>query len=154
MYLTDLHKDEPKAEEIAKQLLTVERRTEIKEAIAALVNEELDRLEVDAAYFLTDLAARRAEAFIERLLKGDEDAAKALFGTGEGGYRQAWHKAGQPWAQLINGKLFQTSSMTLLQGIVDANPDLLRNNRIKDLESVVEGLSIQIRELTERLKRR
>lgn len=130
--------------EKATELIPDRNRQKIRDEIADLVELEFDRLESDADYFLTQTAARRAEAFLEKVLEGDDDAAKELLGGKNDRYRDSGYKKGEPWCSLIHGRLFETGGIALRRQIVEANADLIRNERIADLESIVDGLTQQI----------
>lgn len=116
-----------------------------------LVNKVVDNVKDDLASDVNNEAAERAEKFLQRVLGGDEDAAKALFDCGDQGrFEQYGAHAGRPWPKVYSGSLFQTSAASLRQQLVAAHADLLRSERIKDLEATVEGLRKQIVELEER----
>jgi len=150
MHIPDVHDydGEPHQEKV-QEFLSQGSRKKIQDAIKEIVSEEFDRLEDYAGDHITQVAAHRAERFLERVLKGDENAAMALLGDKDGGsrYRGTGWDAEKPWAHLIHGELFTTETVKLRKQIVEAHPELLRSERIKDLESQVEGLSQQVREL-------
>jgi hypothetical protein len=127
-----------------KSFIQKNRKEFILREIQELVNDELCSLEDNAAYHLACVASNRAEEFYERLLSGDAEAAIQLFGGDKDRYKQLGCDAGEPWAHLIHGRLFQTRAMEMRQKIVEAHADLIRNERIKDLESIVDGLQRQI----------
>jgi len=140
-------------EEKAAEFLSQGRKKEITSAIESIIEDEFYRLEEYAADHLQDISRNRAEGFINAVLNGDNDAASELFGAGNSSrYRQSGWDAGKPWASIIHGLLFQSSQMELREKLVAAHPDLLRNERIDDLESIVEGLTRQIRKLEKDLE--
>ena len=122
----------------------------LKKVIDGLVRDEFDRMEEYASDYISDIAADRAESFLEKVIAGDKDAAIALLGNG-GRYADAGCKRGKPWAKMIHGNLSETSEIKIRRKIVEAHPDLIASERIKDLESIVDGLSRQVNELEERL---
>jgi F0F1-type ATP synthase delta subunit len=149
MYISEVH-DYSTAErdEKTQEFLTAGRKDAVKRVVSEIVDDEFNRLEEYADDFISDTAAKRAEAFLERVLKGDEDAAKSLLGaTNSSRYRELGHDKGEPWARLIHGNLFTGDSIELRAKIVEAHAGLIRNERIKDLESIVDGLTQQIRKL-------
>ena len=154
MHITDVHDYCPEPTEAVKEFIAQGRKDKIKSVIEDLVEDEFERLEEYADEYISQTAASRAEKFLERVLKGEEDAAMALLGDKHGGdrYRQLGYDAGKPWASLIHGTLFETGGIRLRRAIVEANADLLRNERIADLESIVDGLTQQVRELTAQLE--
>jgi len=153
MHISDVHDYNPEPAKVAADFIAEGRRKQIKGAIEQLVDDEFDRLEEYANEFISEKAATRAEKFLERVLRGDEDAAMALLGDKLGGSRRHIFgaDAGKPWAQLIHGRLFEANAMELRRKIVEANADLIRNERIADLESVVDGLTRQVKELTAKI---
>lgn len=149
MHISDVHDYTPEPTEAAKSFIAQGRKEKIKRELEELVNDEFDRLEEYADEFISQTAARRAEKFLERVLKGDPDAAMALLGDKSGGDRRRLlgTEQGRPWAGLIHGRLFESAGISLRRKLVEAHADLVRNERIADLESIVEGLSAQVREL-------
>ena len=149
MYIPDVH-EYGKEYDIAKQFLTEADQKKLKDEIGEIVEDALDRFvdgdEVNR--YISEIAARRAEALLEKVLRGDENAAMVLLGDRSGGsrYRGAGYDAGKPWASLIHGHLFETDPIQLRRQIVEAHADLLRSERIKDLESIVEGLMAQVQQ--------
>ena len=156
-YIPDLHKhgDDPVAQAAADPFILDDfRRKKIKAEIEEIINEEFDRLSEFASSFLSETAADRATKFLLRVLKGDEGAILELIGGDDTRYHLAGYDKGKPWAQVIHGRIFETTAMKLRREIVEANADLLSNERIKDLESVVEGLQQQTAKLQIELDRR
>ena len=156
MHISDLHDySGEKHEEKAQEFLSKSHKDGIKKEVEQIVDTEFDRLEEYASEYLSENAARRAGEFLERVLKGDDDAAMALLGDKHGGnrYRSCGYDKGKPWANIIHGKLFLSGGMELRRKIVEANVDLLRNERIADLESIVDGLTQQVREVSAELER-
>jgi len=150
MYIPDLNDYSPPSMEVAEKFLSENRRKGIVSEIEQIVSEEFDRLTEYADEHISGVAASRAGKFLTRVLNGDSDAAMSLFGDTMDGsrYRMSGSDASKPWAHLIHGTLFETDGIILRRKIVEAHAELLQNERIKDLESVVAGLSQQVRELT------
>ena len=147
---------EEEAEVLAKSFLNEDQaetcKKEIGEILEEVIRQQFDDLESDGAVqrFLIDTACSRVEAFLEKVLKGDEEATKELFGCG---WRSRYRTVGfsdvidRPWSRVIHGSIFETDVMKLRRRIVEANVDLLKDERILDLESQVEGLRKQIVDL-------
>jgi hypothetical protein len=155
MHIQDLREDDIVSEKVAQEFLSQGRKKEITSAIESIISDEFYNLEEYASSHISDVAKTRAEAFLKRVLQGDKDAAAALFGAGdEHRYRQLGYDKGKPWANLIHGSLFETEQMKLRRDLVEAHVDLLRDERIRDLESTVEGLTQQIRSLEKQLYER
>ena len=151
-YIPDVHDYSEEKPEIVKAFLDQRTRKQLSAEIAEIINEEFDRLEEYANESISQTAAGRAEVFIERLLDGDEDAARMLFVNRNDRYRTGYEE-GKPWASLIHGRLFETDGIVLRRRIVEAHSELIRNERIADLESIVEGLTLQIKDLEAQIKR-
>ena len=132
------------AEEPAKEALDKHRKKEVKTAIEDIIEDEFYRLEERAAEFLEHTAADRAQRFLIAVLGGDEKAAAELIGAGGHRYRSGGMDEGKPWAQVIHGRVFETSTVELRRRLVEAHPDLIRNERMADLEAAVEGLRAQV----------
>lgn len=150
MHISDVHEYGVAGEydEAAKPYLERKQKESLKREIANIVDAEFDRLEEYAGEFISAKAADRSQRFLERVLRGEEDAAKALLGdeSNDSRYRSMGCDAGKPWANLIHGRLFETNGIELRRLVVEANADLLVSERIKDLESIVDGLTRQLHE--------
>lgn len=159
MHISDVHDYScTQAEEMetkAKEYLTPEHKKLLHDALYEIINEEYNHLEENAAEFLESCAASRAETFLKRVLDGDEKAAMALLGDDRGGdrHKQYGYDAGEAWAQLIRGELSETDGIKMRRKIVEAHPDLIISERIKDLESIVEGLKLQIQKQDKEIER-
>lgn len=149
-HISDVHDYSPSETEQAKTFLSQNRKDAIRREIEQIIDEEFDRLEEHADEYISGVAADRAERFLARVLEGDDDAAKELLGDttfSSDRYRLLGPDATKPWAHLIHGRLFETGGIQLRRQIAEAHADLIRNERIADLESIVDGLSRQVREL-------
>jgi hypothetical protein len=76
-----------------------------------------------------------AERAIQAVLRGDEDQFRRWIYADKRGYTGR-EKAGE----VIHGKLFETSAIALRRKLVDAYPELLKDERILDLEAQVAAL--------------
>ena len=76
-----------------------------------------------------------AERAIEAVLKGDEDQFRRWLYADMRGYTGR-ERAGE----VIHGKLFESSAIQLRRELVDAYPEVLKTERIKDLEAQVAAL--------------
>lgn len=155
MYISDCHDYSPEPSDTLKEFIAKGRKEQIKRVIEELVEDEFANLQDYGDEYISQVAARRAEQFLERVLKGDDDAAMSLLGDRHDGsrYRQTACELGKPWAHLIHGRLFEAGGLALRRQVVEANVDLIQNERIKDLESIVEGLMQQVRGLESDLER-
>ena len=144
----------PVMEQAAKTVCEFAKSKQVADTLANLAYELHDQLhrglEESLASDINAEAANRAERLLLKVLKGNEDAAKALFKCGnDGNRRKAYGPTGRPWAQVIHGHLYQSSAVELRSAIVEAHSELLKDERIKDLEAAVEGLSAQLKKLQE-----
>jgi hypothetical protein len=94
-----------------------------------------DNLSINLADFTCDMANKAVKA----LLAGDEKLMRQYLSCREYDYtgRDREHA-------VIHGTLSEYSPITLRKQIVDAFPDLLKNERILDLESQVASLVKQV----------
>jgi hypothetical protein len=131
-------------EEIAQQALGSE---DLKNTLATKVGEICDsiqesieyRLQTDTAYNLGIFVQRIAGNAIKAILSGDEDELRKALHCKEGGWNG--RETSNP---VIHSKLFESSAVGLRRRIVDAFPDLLKNERILDLEAQVAQLVKQV----------
>lgn len=146
-YIPDVHDYTLDASEPVKEFLSEQRRKAITSEIEQVVDEEFDRFEDYANEFISNVAADRAELFFDKVLGGDDKAAMVLLGdqNDSSRYQQGGCCSGAPWASLIHGRLFETGGIKMRRKIVEAHADLITSERIKDLESIVDGLDRQIR---------
>lgn len=144
--LNDVH-EEPD-QEPAKTFLTDARKKGIKDELDELYRDMMDEAETWAAEHISAVATDRARKFLERVMAGDEKAASSLFEFGHGSrYRTIGFDEGAPWASLIHGSVFETSAVTLRRKLVETHAESLKDERVKDLEATIEGLSKQIAKL-------
>ena len=152
MLIPEVHDYSEGNQEVVEAFLEERSKKQLRKAISEIVDLEFDRLEEYANQSISESAAERAEAFVEKVLQGDADAASVLFVCKADRYRTCGCDDGKPWAELIHGSLFETNGIQLRRKIVEAHADLIRNERIADLESIVDGLTQQVRTLEERLR--
>ena len=155
MYLSELHPIEDGENEQAKSFLEEGRSERIKNEIAEIVEDEFSRLAEYASESISGVAAGRAESFLVSVLNGDDDAAMRLFGdrSGSSRYRTLGCDKGKPWSSLIHGHLFETGGVKLRRKIVEAHQDLLISERVRDLESIVDGLEQQVKKQDNEIER-
>jgi len=126
----------------------------LEEVFQEVFDEHHDWLESNAPANIQGAAVERAKKLLTAVLEGDEEAASALFECGDSGrYRQIGWDKGTPYACSIHGKLHLTPRQKLREALVEKHAELLKNERILDLESQVEGLRQQIVKANERLEK-
>ena len=142
-----------KADKIAKDFISDKRKEKIKRELQELMDDELYNLEDYAATHISETAMDMAKRFIEKVLDGDETAAICLFDCGRSSrYKSMGYDEGEPWCSLIHGSLFETSAIKLRRKLVETHKDLLMDERIKDLESIEKGLTLQVQNLEQKLQ--
>ena len=136
-------------EQTVRDYLDERSRERLRAAIGEIVDAEFDRFEDYADEQIAALAVDRAEDFIKRVLNGDDNAGRSLFcaRSESDRYHTIGYDSGKPWASVIHGTLYETEGIQLRRQLVEAHADLLRNERIADLEAIVEGLRQQINQL-------
>jgi len=154
-YIKELHDHSPPLPPEAEACLSDERKASLQRAVAELIDDEFGRLIDSAADHISATATARAQAFLRQVLEGDKDAAMRLLGDPRGGerHRTIGCDAGKPWASVMRGMIFETGGIALRRRIVEAHAELLKSERIKDLESIVEGLRLQVVDLGRQLER-
>ncbi|WP_417744753.1 hypothetical protein [Rosistilla oblonga] len=153
MHINELHdySGSDADEAVAKSFLSEDRKKAIKAEVGNIIDEELDQMEDYARDHISSVAASRAYKFLERVLAGDNDAGMTLLGDANGSGRYKTND-GEPWASVIHGTVFETGGIKLRRQIVEAHADLIESERIKDLESIVEGLTNQVNKLERDLR--
>ena len=149
-HISDVHDydGEPHQAKV-EEFLAEGYRKAITGELEQIICAEFDRLEEYAGEHISQVAADRAERFLEKVLSGDEDAARQLLGLSgyDGRYNTVGYNAGEAVSHLIHGRLFEAGPVELRKRIVEAHADLLKDERVKDLEATVEGLTKQVRDL-------
>ena len=123
---------------------------EVMDRVKKKFRDAMDDLEGDLDFGLkerlssnlADFICSSAERAVEQLLAGNEERMRAYLRAQDGGYtgRDRDHP-------VIHGKLFETGPLELRKQIVEAHADLLKNERILDLESQVRSLVVQVNKL-------
>lgn len=113
--------------------------TKVRNAVTELVEELDGQLKTDLAYDLSGWVQMMAGAAVAAILRGDEDEMRKRLSCQEGHYtgRDKTHP-------VIHGTLFETGAIALRKQIVDAYPELLKNERVLDLEAQVKSLVEQV----------
>lgn len=93
-------------------------------------------------YNLSSFVVKMAENAVNSILEGNEKRLKYYLSCNEYNYtgRDRDHS-------VIHGTLFESGPFELRKKIVEAYPELLKNERIKDLESQVSSLVNQLNAL-------
>ena len=148
MYIKEMSDDpigeDKEVDTIAKKFPWETRLSQLKKEVVEIVDLEYSALEEYAGEFIRNSAIARATRYVKMLLSGDTDAVRALFDKDSDRYRGIGYDKGDPWASVIHGSIFETDAISLLRKIVETHADIITDSRIKDLESIVEGLRKQI----------
>lgn len=119
----------------------------VRDAAADLASELKYDLKENLAYNLAGWVQQMANQAVGAILAGNEDVLRKCLSCREDSYtgRDKNHP-------VIHCKLFETGALELRKRIVDAHPDLLKNERILDLEDQVGSLVEQVNRLNDRLE--
>jgi hypothetical protein len=148
-YETDEERDKP-IDDFVKA-----NKEQFKKQLDSFMSEVFDQhyqwLEDNAPLALTEESVSRARQLLVAVLEGDEECAKALFECDSDRYVAIGIDKGEPWASVIHGKLHITDAQKLRAAIVEKHADMLQSERIKDLESQLEGVMLQLKKANKRL---
>jgi len=139
----DMNELRQKLEETIDSALTedvLERVSKkVRDAVSDVVEELDHQLKSDLAYNLAWWVEHMADHAVEAILNGDEEMMRRHLSCQEGHYtgRDKDHP-------VIHCKLFEPGALELRKRIVDAHPELLKNERILDLEDQVKSLVEQV----------
>lgn len=117
-------------------------RAKISNAMSDLQSDFEYHLKSDVAYNLARHVEDMAHRAIKAMLEGDDATMRQHLHCKEGCYtgRDRDHP-------VIHGKLFETGAIELRKLVVNAHAELLKNERILDLEDQVKSLVLQVRKL-------
>lgn len=155
--------------DIAKRLtacleagISDEAMTGIKKAVDNIIcgieDDVMYRLKDDLAPNLTAWVVDMAKKSVEMLLEGNEDQMRrylscekrdesgeyiAWTGRSDGKY---WGRQREPheWHPIIHGTMFEQGAVALRAKIVNAHAELLKTERVLDLEDQVKSLVAQV----------
>lgn len=148
--------DDPTGYDIRWKMAEVLEQGFTDQAVAALrkkVSEITNDIETDLDYRLKENMSANlagwitdmAECAVSELLKGNDERMRSYLSAREGYYtgRDRDH-------QVIHGRLFETGAIELRKQIVDAHAELLKSERVLDLEDQVRSLVSQVNKLEAR----
>ncbi len=118
----------------------------------SFINDLYTNVRDQMGYWLVEHATRCANDAVEAMLDGNENKLRYYLQCTDKGYNPRENYAGYG-GPLIHGKLSEYGGIGIRHKIVDAYPDLLKNERILDLEAQVEALTRQVIEAERRLDR-
>jgi len=119
------------------------------------VNDALADAQANLEYWIQSDMANNLAAFVHQMAK---DAIEALLAGDEQNMRRYLHCERGYYTgrdrdhSVIRGTLFETGAIELRKKIVNAHPELLKNERILDLEDQVASLVKQLNEKDRRIE--
>jgi hypothetical protein len=151
--------EDTEMEEIATKLRDALAKDAMKHVKKA-TDDILCQIEVDLDYRLKDELAPNLSAFVaemakrtvEMLLAGNEDQMRRYLGCERGHWNgrsdgdHGWGRKREirEWHSVIHGQLFEQGHLAVRKAIVEAHADLIKNERILDLEDQVRSLVEQV----------
>jgi len=114
----------------------------LKDVAADLESDFQYNLQADVAYNLAGWVYRMFEQSVEAMFKGDEAEMRRRLSCQGGSWtgRDRDHP-------VIHGKLFEIGAIALRKQVVEAHAELLKSERILDLEDQVKSLVAQVNKL-------
>lgn len=115
------------------------------------IEGDLDyRLKDDLAPNLSAFVVEMAKNTVEQLLAGNEDQMRRYIGCERNRWNgrsdgETWRpRPIHEWHSVIHGRLFEQGHLAVRKAIVEAHAELLKNERILDLEDQVKSLVEQV----------
>lgn len=121
-------------------------RNQLRDIVGEMVSALEDTIRTNIAYNLATQTEQQAERAIEAMLAGDEEQTRRALHCPLNGYtgRDKDHP-------VIHGHLFETGGIEMRRKLVDAFAELLKSERILDLEDQVKSLVAQVCKLEARV---
>jgi hypothetical protein len=126
-------------------------RKDLNSLVVKIEEDLMWTLQDNLAYNLTAHIADMAERAVEMMLEGNEDQMRRYLSCdkrGPDGNYIGWTGRsdgyGNPSHSVIHGKLFEQGALALRKKIAEANENLIRDERIRDLEDQVKSLVLQV----------
>lgn len=138
---------------LAEAIEATANDAKIKKAVTSFVNEIGDEIEYrvvgQMAEALQDFVGRMVDRTIEAMLQGNETEVRRYLNLDGWTGREYAEKPGS----VIHGQLHEPHTITLRRRLCEAHPELLRNERIADLEAQVTGLLAEVNKKNSELER-
>jgi hypothetical protein len=116
----------------------------IQDALTELQGQFEYWLKEDSPYNYASAVRQTVDDVLEAILLGDDELLRRYLGCPRGGY--AGRDKEHP---VIHGKLFETGGIALRKKIVDEHAQVLKDERILDLEDQVASLVKQVNKANE-----
>ena len=113
--------------------------SKVGDALTALQEELEYQIKANCPYNLARWVEGMAETAITAMLEGDDERMRKALSCQEG------HWTGRDRDHpIIHGKLFETGAIELRKKVVEAHAELLKTQRVLDLEDQVKSLVQQV----------
>lgn len=130
-------------------------RKEIGNLTCKIEKDLMWMLQDNLAHNLTAYIADMAERAITSMLEGNDDQMRRYLSCdkrGEDGQYIGWTgrsdgygtRRDDEWHPVIHGKLFEQGAVALRKKVAEANENLIKDERIRDLEDQVKSLVAQV----------
>jgi hypothetical protein len=123
----------------------------VDDILCRIEDDIMYRMKDDLAPNLVSFVAEMASETVGAILGGNEDMMRQYLGCRIGHWTgrsdsPVWgrEREASEWHPVIHGELFLQGAVKLRRDIVAAHPDLITNERIKDLEDQVVSLVAQL----------
>lgn len=113
----------------------------VNEIVCEIQDDVEWRLKSDVAANLGGHVSQAVERTIEAIIKGNEAEMRRYLSCDP-----HWNGRSHQHT-VIHGKLFEATPLELRRLMAEAHPELIRNERIADLEKLVEDLTAQVNKL-------
>jgi len=131
--------------DVVEAAFTDDAIKKIKKHVEEITSELQDdiewRLKSDVAANLGSHVAQAVERTIEAIIKGNEAEMRRYLSCDP-----YWNGRSHQHS-VIHGKLFESGPLELRRLMAEAHPELIRNERIADLEKLVDDLTAQVNKL-------
>lgn len=129
---------------------------QIKDLSAEFEDSLIWSLKDNLAYNLASWVADMAERAVEQMLRGNDDQMRRYLSCdkrGEDGQYIGWTGRSDGYGRerrpeeqhpVIHGRLFETGAIELRKLVAQANENLIRDERIRDLEDQIKSLVAQV----------
>lgn len=123
----------------------------VDDIVYRIEDDIMYRMKDDLAPNLVSFVAEMASETVGAILAGNEDMMRQYLGCRIGHWTgrsdsPVWSREREAteWHPVIHGEMFLQGAVKLRRDIVAAHPDLITNERIKDLEDQVVSLVAQL----------
>jgi len=143
------------AEGVSEQAMTSFTK-QIKDLSAEFEDSLMWSLKDNLAYNLASWVADMAERAVEQMLSGNDDQMRRYLSCdkrGPDGQYIGWtgrsdgygaDRRSEDQHPVIHGRLFEQGALALRKKVAEANENLIRDERIRDLEDQVKSLVAQV----------